>query len=204
MGYNISRHSFIRNKPQLDNLLTLRRTFEIPTAHPRRLAMKLWEAIKSAKMLAKKFPDGDFEKYVELGHLYKFRQTQTGVRCEWVMTAVEQDILVDDEAVPTQSLPAPTKMQFPEAISLIDVIATAIEHGDAPEIHFPNANLSEEDKKKLFAWTKQEDVVWSFISHDNAGLTLTTKEVPEEILWRPKDEQAKVHKGKHSSRGKSA
>ena len=179
MGYNISKHSIIRNKPQLDEMLLRRKTFEITTAKPRRLAQKLWEAIRSAVALSERHPE--FEKYAELEHLYQIQQMKTGVRCTWIASDPVEPSQDSSKAPPS----APTRMEYPEASSLLDVIAAAMKFESAPEIRFENARLSENEKKTLYEWTQKADVKWSFVDHDDGGLTLTTREVPSEILWRP-------------------
>ena len=178
MGYNISRHAVERNRPQLDDLLALRKTFEIPTASPQRLASKLWEAIRSARELSERYPQ--YAKYAEISVLYRLRQTKTGVLCEWVA-----DLLKDSGEDTKSPTLVPTRMEFPEAASVMDVIATVTKFSDMQEIRFPNAVLQQRDRKKLYNWTKKEGVTWRYISHDDAGLTLTKKEVPEELLWNP-------------------
>jgi len=186
MGYNISKNSVLREKSLLDDLLEFRKTVEIPSANPRRRVSKIWEALKSAEALKKRHPE--FTKYAELRDLYRFRQIQTGVRCEWV---AESSLVLEESGMSTSDaaqLTQPTRMNLPEARSLVDVIASAMRFENAPEIRFPNAVLREQDRIKLYKWTTETEVKWTFIPHDDAGLTLTTREVPEEILWKPEEE----------------
>jgi len=177
MGYNISRNSVVRNKPQLDELLRARKTIMFKSSNPRRLMVKLWEAIKSAE----KFPE--FHEYAEISKMYKFRKISTGVLCDYIEIP---EVVTDGPSVKLTPEPGrPTFMEFPEAVSLIDVIGVAIKFDNLLELRFPSAVLNVEDSSKLYDWTQLEDTKWQFISHEEAGLTLTKNDVPEEILWRP-------------------
>ena len=71
------------------------------------------------------------------------------------------------------------------ARTLLDVIGGGVE-GDKEgyiDILFPNAVLDTEDKEKLWDWT--ETTAWSFIDHQEKGLTLTKREGFEDIAWTP-------------------
>lgn len=184
MGYNISKNSVLREKSLLDDLLEFKKTVEIPSANPRKRVSKIWEALKSADALQKRHPE--FEKYAGLRYNYRFRQIRTGVLCEWVGEELASPI--ESGISMKQSVVTPTRMDIPEARSLVDVIASAMRFADAPELRFPNAVLRRADMIKLYNWTTETEVKWTFIPHDDAGLTLTTREVPEEILWKPQEE----------------
>jgi len=184
MGYNISKNSILREKALLDDLLDFKKTVTIPSANPRRRVSRIWEALKSAEKLQKRHPE--FSKYIILKDQYRFRQLSTGVRCEWISNEVD---FKESETEKSNLIKQPTRMDLPEATSLVDVIAGAMRFEDAPEIRFSNAVLRDEDKIRLYKWTTESGVKWTFIPHDDAGLTLTTREVPKEILWKPQEEK---------------
>jgi len=175
MGYTISRKVVQRNLVQLEQLHEAQASLIFKTPHPKRLAHKLREAIHAAS---------EFEEYEHLGelkHSYQFK-----VRRGHVVAMYEppEGVILVEQASPSkgQALP-PEKKTIPSAMSLMDVLTALLQFKDDPEITFPNAELSQEDKEKLFEWTKDKD--WQYIDHEEAGVTLTKNEVPEEILWRP-------------------
>ena len=53
------------------------------------------------------------------------------------------------------------------------------------EVYYPDAVLSEEDKGRLFRWTSENG--WLIVDMEDAGLTLSKKDIPEEVQWKPKE-----------------
>lgn len=51
------------------------------------------------------------------------------------------------------------------------------------EIYFPNAELSENDLERLFRWAEAYE--WKIVWQEDRGLTLTKKQLPEGVAWRP-------------------
>lgn len=183
MGYNISRHSVIRNQPQLDELLEAKRDVLFPTSTPRNLAMKLWEALKSAE----EFPE--FQKYVKLKIMYEFRQVEDGVLCKYLiddtMPAEKVKEIEEKPKAKASTRKPSSRLECPDAMNIYEVMGFALEHDNVEEIHFPDAILPPKSSQLLWEWTQKDDVEWQFISHDTAGVTLTKKAVPHEILWEP-------------------
>lgn len=181
MGYNISRHSVMRQLPQLQALLHAEESLRFPTANPRRLAFKLREALKAAEA----FPE--FAEFAPLVTRFRFREETGAVLAEYLG-------VIDPEAVEESDIPMfrnevrPQKKTLPGAVFLMDILALVIKFTHEEELYFPDARLPEEDKARLDDWLNEQSEAWNFIDHSyggGQGLTLTKKEVPEEIIWRP-------------------
>ena len=51
------------------------------------------------------------------------------------------------------------------------------------EVFFPDARLTEEDKARLYRWTKENG--WLIVDMEDAGLTLSKREEAEDLQWKP-------------------
>jgi hypothetical protein len=177
MGYTISRASVIRNKEQLEQLLKMKQTLVFKNiSNPTRLAHKLREAIAAS---------GEFDEFkhlAELKTMYRFRTGSNTVIAQYEVTSVEPEPVNKDNIQEPKPI-VPEKKTIPEPLGELDVVATALKFSKEIEIHFPNAILSEEGKTKIWRWTQTVD--WNYIDHDGAGLTLTKKDIPEEVKWQP-------------------
>lgn len=177
MGYNISRHSVLRHRPQLDQLLETKQSVMFKSPRPERLAYRLRQAVAAASQLE------EFSKYAELRVLYKFR-----VEVEQKAVIAEYQAVSEGEIIgQMSSIKRPGRKVLPEAMSLMDVIGAGLKFENEEELHFPNVWLELEERERLFKWTS--DTTWSYISHEDAGLTLTKKPVPEEVKWTPQTEK---------------
>lgn len=182
MGYNLSRFSVNRNKPQLDLLLSATGDIRFETARPRQLSYKLREALLACK---------EFEEfkhyYAAINPNFTFKEEPDAVIAIYSPVSVgvpigEMDVSED------RGLSKPAKGTVESARKLLDVIGSGVE-GDKEgywEIYFPNAVLSRVDQKSLWDWT--ETTSWGFIDHQEKGLTLTKSEEYEDILWGPEEE----------------
>jgi hypothetical protein len=177
MGYTISRASVKRNKEQLEQLLKMKQTLVFKNiANPTRLAHKLREAIAAA---------GEFDEFkhlAELKTMYRFRTGANTVIAQYEVAFVEPEPLKKDDTQDPKPV-APEKKTMPDALNAMDVVGAAMKFSKEHEIHFPNAVLVDEDRIKLWRWT--QEVEWNYIDHDGAGLTLTKKDIPEEVKWQP-------------------
>jgi len=186
MGYNLSRGAIERNRPQLDQLISLKSTMRFNTESPHRLAYKLREAIASCGIFE------EFSKdFTVLSH-YTFSAERAAVLATFneipigipVGPDVDEDFGELDERIEVERV----ERNVIEAISLIDILSEVVANKKTEEIHFPNAALNLGDRTKLFYWTEKNS--WSYIDHQEKGLTLTRYEVDREILWRPESETA--------------
>lgn len=182
MGYNLSRGAIERNRPQLDQLISLKSTMRFNTESPHRLAYKLREAIASYGHFVEN--DKEQTSYTILSH-YTFSAERASVLATFNEIPIGIPIRPDvDEDF--RELDKRSERNVLEAISLIDVLSEVVGNKKTEEIHFPNAALNLGDRTKLFYWTKKNS--WSYIDHQEKGLTLTRYEVDREILWRPESE----------------
>jgi hypothetical protein len=72
--------------------------------------------------------------------------------------------------------------------SAAGVIGAVLKHKkEAAEIYLPNAQVSFENLVKIWKWTQapSSEGEWFIIEHVGEGITLTQKEIPEELKWTP-------------------
>ena len=183
MGYNLSRFSFNRNKPQLDQLLTAECDIRFETEDPRKLFSKLREALLSSK----KFEDLK-HYYDTINPKFTFRQEKNAIIAEYASIPIgvpvgENDIQDNNKVLERNNL----RGEIESARTLLDVIGGGVE-GDKEgyeEIYFPNSVLNPEDQGALWDWTQTTE--WEFIDHQEKGLTLTKRQGFEDIVWRPEE-----------------
>lgn len=189
MGYNLTMHSFRRNKAQLDQMLKHKMTLRFPTSNPKRLAYKLREAIRAA---------GEFEEtrhyFDALSKTYQFHEHHGYIIAEYVGIGEPESIGEPIEEIPLPKAPvqktasqkplqAPPKKTVPDATVIIDVMAVAMSLEHEEEIYFPNVVVVDSDKIKIYNWAN--DLGWKYLDHEDRGITLTKKEIPDDILWSP-------------------
>jgi hypothetical protein len=73
------------------------------------------------------------------------------------------------------------------------VIGAAIKYQDLhQEIHFPYARLTHSQLATVSTWTLstggEDTIPWRLIEHEGAGITLTRRDIPEEIVWKPSEQ----------------
>ncbi len=180
MGYNLTRHVIRRNRPQLDQLYTLKETIRFHSTTPSRLAYKLREAIAAC---------GEFKELSEYHRIlsyYTIRQEASSVLAEYNDSPIgipTREMVVEE----VKPLPAqPTKRSVIGALGLVDVLSELIGNGEKEEISFPSVVLSLKDKRSLLDWTRVND--WTYIDHEEQGITVTSLTVDPSIAWSPEDE----------------
>jgi len=181
MGYNLSRFSVNRNKPQLDILLTATSDIRFDTRTPRKLFYKLREALLASREFK------DLKHYYDIiNSNFTFREEKYAIVAEY--NPVPVGVPVGEVDVREDSgLSKQVKGTIETARTLLDVVGGGVE-GDKEEyeeIYFPNAVLKIEDQKKLWDWT--ETTEWGFIDHQEKGLTLVKGDEFGDILWRPEE-----------------
>jgi hypothetical protein len=181
MGYTVSRAVIQRNLEQLEQLLKLKTTLVFKgVSNPQKLAYKLREAINAAKAFE------EYQHLAELEFLYKFRvgPNELVAQFELLDSSPEKPGSNSDEKIPAKPKP-PEKKTIPDASTLLDLLGFALKFPNEHEILFPHVDLTSEDKLKLYEWTRGEGITWRFIDHEEAGVTLTKRDVPKEVLWKP-------------------
>ena len=181
MGYNLSRHSVIRNRPQLDQLLEaleFKASLHFPTSSPAKLAYKLREALLAS------LEHPEFEYYFNsLASAFVFKITPNGVFAEFQENPVGE---VVERVVGSPKPRSPQKRSIPDAMDYLEVLGAAMKFQTEDELHFPNVIMLISDRRDLLSWASANG--WKYIDHEGAGVTLTKREVPEEVLWREEDE----------------
>jgi hypothetical protein len=178
VGYTISRASVVRNLDQLEHLYKLKTTLIFKNvANPQRLAYKLREAIAAAKHYE------EFAHLADLDFMYQFRIGVNEVVAQYEVLEKQPTKAQDSQVTPKPKMPE--KKTIPDAISLIDVLGFVLKFPKEHEILFPNAVLEADEKQRLYEWTQGDSIEWKFIDHEESGVTLTKKSVPEEVLWAP-------------------
>jgi len=187
MGYDLSTNPIRRHLPQLEQLARSDVTLSFPADSPRRLAYKLRESINACQ---------HHEQYV---HLYDAIWTrfkfEEGLGAVIAKCLRKGDGLIVGEGLagegstsppPVLTPTRPEKKTLPSALGLVEVLAGAIKFSDEEELYFPGVNLSNEEKPRLDKWALANE--WKFIDHSaldgEGGLTLTKRNVSEDILWR--------------------
>lgn len=160
MAYNLSPHSVIRNKPQLERLLQ-GGPVTFYTGDPKRLAYKLREACAAAKALP------EFKEFAHLASSYIFK-----VIPDWVLA---------QPTVPTTSIDAkkPSSRSFDDASTTLEVLFIAQANEGIPTLKFPNAEL-DEGKEGLLEWAELEG--YTVVEIPSAGVILTTNPEPYEAF----------------------
>lgn len=191
MGYNLTIGPPRRMEDYLKKLLHRKETIRFATDDPHSLAYKLREAIAASAEHER------FIQYAKLKDMYKFRNQGDHVLAEYQRTFPQERVdgkdlapeLDEDDDAPEapEPEPGPSEMEVPEAESLTEVVSFVLERGGQySELIFPNATLMTPHLRRLHGFTKDRD--WSIIERGEEGITLTRREVPEEITWTPEED----------------
>lgn len=175
MGYNTSIGPPRRMEEYLNRLLENRETVDFAADDPPSLAYKLREAIHASGYHDR------YEHFEKLGELYEFKALDGRVRARYIGPEDPDIVEGVEETPPSQP------MTIQEAQDLTSVVGAAMEVADkTDEIRFPNAILGETMKERLYGWATENG--WKIIDHEEAGITLTKRDVADSIVWRPEDE----------------
>lgn len=193
MGYNTTIGPPRRMEAYLKKLLNRKETIRFATDDPHSLAYRLREAIYASQFHEK------YEEYYKLRDMYTFRDKGDHVLADYQRVFPVEAIEGEDEAPELEDIEpedapeyrpddeGPTKMEVPEAESVMEVVNVAINRGEEyRELVFPNATLMAQHLERLHGFTESND--WKIISHGEDGVTLTREQVPDEITWTPDEE----------------
>jgi hypothetical protein len=176
VGYTKTRAVVKRNLEQLERLYRAKTTLTFKSDNPTELAYKLREAIAAAKEFS------EYEHLAELRTMYKFRTAPGRVIALYSVTEAPVETAEASVKTPEKKRKRKRKVVV-DAVTLLDIVGAMIDFVDEEEVQFININLSEEDLFKAFVWGKENG--WKLINHEEAGITLTKRDVPEEVLWTP-------------------
>ena len=175
MPYNLSRNVVERFRRYLDDMAVAQRTITWPAKDSEVLARKLREAVAAAEHHGENFPE-----FAKLKVNYQICTRKGYVEARWMgpLSTSGGDI---------QETFAPTFMTIGEAQTAEAVVGAAIKFEPrADELHFPNARLTDKEKDLLYKWGKKSG--WKLIDQEEAGITLTKKDVDELLLWTPEED----------------
>lgn len=203
MSYNLSKKTVYRNARYLDDLCS-HQTLHFPSKDSQELARSIREALRAAEFHGA----GEFPRYQELRFWYVFKAKKGYVEARFIgppdvgiapsqVPGIVKEVREAEVPAPTP-IPAPvavekkeptvfvpTQKTLTDVISLEGIVGAGISFAvECDELNFPNAILSEEEMNILYTWT-QNDKTWKLIDEEEAGLTLTQKEVESIYLWRP-------------------
>jgi hypothetical protein len=179
MGYSTSRQTLIKMLPELEFLSTGKScvwTTEPNESH--RVAYKIREALYIARLYASEFP--------ELARAARdFRITVTSSR-------EVQAVRVGAHTINS------VKELFSESVPVIDLKQLKVEEATAASLidswlanpegkhYFPQAGLSGEELRKLYAWSQSQGLVF-FVATDGSVTLQVTEPSLEDFAWDPTD-----------------
>lgn len=200
MGYNLTKNSVIRNKPQLDQLREARKrggSVLFPASRADKLASKLRESLRAAEK------HEEYQHYYEeLYNDYSFKETDRGVLAEFVGSRegveIESTSLIlsletrengkEDRPITPQenSFDPSCKSEFEDAHELFEVMAHAVMNEECMELSFPNVKMGEGDLNDLLNWSLNKG--WKIVDSGERGLVLTkSADVPKEIVYKRRE-----------------
>ena len=180
MGYNLTRHSVIRQLPQLEQLAQSKESLRFLTDEPRRLAYKIREAIHSCAA----FPEFH-HLHASIWPRFRLREVPQAVIAEYIGEKAHLSLAtpMGQPLSHSQLDVAPQRKVLADPTTLLEVISSAISFDKTPELFFPNVKMSDGERLRLYKWTTQGE--WLYIDHDDGGLTLTQLEVEDGLAWEP-------------------
>lgn len=203
MGYNLSKSSVIRSKPDLELLYKAKKTVKFPTPRPDQKVRRLREAIAAAEVHEefRYLYEGIYGQYrfkLEPGYLVAIYQggESTGIIVEdpndGDIGEYENMKNSGDGAKANGNGEEEGKRLIIEtAFNLIEVLGSILANLDSQELTFPNAVLDESEKIKIYGWTREsEHCEWNLIDSGDKGITLTKDKVPHEITFMPPGEES--------------
>lgn len=206
-------YSRVRPAPDIialmEALLTEKATMLFHTASPSRLSYRLREGI-----YASKYHD-DTTKYLILRVWYSFEVHDRWVRARWMGSSdVDKVEVKPSDTGASRRLRTPRTPSDPKPLvesvlseeelaqigkevketldtcilpnisNLAGVVEGANRFGvKVLEVFFPEAVLSKGDLTRLYRWATEKG--WAIIDHEDGGLTLSRKDVEEELKWTP-------------------
>lgn len=191
--YNVSKATCVRMKRYLEQL-QLEETMEFPSDDPEKLAYRIREAVYASAF------HPEFKHFARFRYLYRFEILKDRVRAKVMLpekaTAQPEglddsvDDLTPDKVAEIDNFGKKIRdvlstVTVTNVEELSGILGAVLKYGkENPEIYFPNAVLEEADLDRLWRWASVKG--WKIVNNEDAGVTLTKKDVPEEVTWQPK------------------
>jgi hypothetical protein len=175
MGYSTSVRAVHRVKNHLDEMLRSETQLEWADENPAKLAYRLNDAFHAARHNAFNREKQPIEPYVSYARLPAKFIIRIG---NGKVIAEPRDIM------PLDTIRAGlARMVLHELSDVLEVVGAAIKH-KAPEMFFPDADLTSEELPQLYAWASKNSY---FIIPSDDGVLLTQND-PGDIAWKPGDQ----------------
>jgi hypothetical protein len=194
--YKVSREAFEEVRPTLSILLENRATHILHTEVPRRVAYALRQGIHASAFF------DDLQEFSALRKMYSFETHPGFVRARWrgVDDIEKVEVRpgpapadrsgrskVSDSELEVEGQPFKEKLDIatlPNLETLSGIIDGVNRFGQRVlEVYFPDAHLNEDEMARLYRWASEKG--WTLIDNEDAGLTLTHKDVEEGVKWTP-------------------
>ena len=176
MGYTKSRGSVERYLVYLRQLARARpeaENLEWEAENPQRLAHNLRQALHAARFHEEFRHFGRLRSHVQ----FKVIDSHT-VRAVWIELTLLNEALAEEGEIVQQ-------IKIDYEVGLVDLIGAMMEQPQTLEqAYFPLVELNGSEKEQLFKWAEAQ--MWSIIDHEDAGLTLTKRDIDPELKWSPK------------------
>lgn len=166
MGYSKHIRAFKRVQDQLDVMVEANTDVEWTSDDPAKLAYHIREGIHVAQLRAQ--DDDEYNDYARLESKYIVRTGPQKVIAE----------LRDGAAARTLRKTLST-MNIAGVVDALTIVGAAIKH-KAPELHFPDAIVSEDELEGLYNWATKHQYVLII----GEGITLS-QTAPQDIGWTP-------------------
>lgn len=179
MSYSRTPRKLNRMRPYLNELRAADAAatdVSWPSHDPQKLAYDLRDCLASTRL----FPE--FVTFSPLAERYEIRVKPGRVQAHRLVP--DSKAPREEEAV--KPLTPTALLELKDINDLPSLIGAAIHFREqADELTFPLAVLDTHDKNTLWAWCRASEVGWKMIDHDEAGITLTRREVPDDVLFTP-------------------
>ena len=190
--YNKSLATCERMSKYLTELVEARTTVDFFIHNPRSLAYRLREAMYACQF------HQNFQHVARLKSSYKFLVYGDKVRARWMeIESPQVRIIVERVSEGQTTSPdseadlfgrhireALTTVDVPNVTNFMEVLGAAMKYlGANPEVYFPNVELDNSELRRLFTWAKAKEL--KLIYDPDAGLTITEKDIDEDIAWKP-------------------
>jgi hypothetical protein len=175
MGYSTSPRAVQRVKNHLDEMLNSDTKLEWADENPSKLAYRINDAFHAARHLAFNRDKKPVEPYV----------TYARLKAKFIIRVDAGKVIAEPrDIMPLDTVRAGmARMVLHDVSDVLEVVGAAITH-KAPEMFFPDADLTNEELPQLYAWASKNSY---FVIPSDDGVLLTQND-PGDIAWKPGDQ----------------
>lgn len=177
MPYNTSEAAAMRMKRYLDDMKDGRNVIRWPTREPKRLARQIREAMAAARFQATEKEKSAWMPYLDLRFFYQIRSRDDYVEAKWIGP---------EDGPKMESAKIPKPMEVEGVRDLQSVVGAILDmEQDAIEVHFPDAQLTQDGLLTLHKWCEKNS--WTLIDEQENGVTITQRDVDDILAWDPEE-----------------